>query len=95
MGASTQSLGETQPLWGLALFGGLLVLVLLRRVVAALLRLALRTTVGMGLLAVLAKVGGAVGLRLGVNLTNALVLGLLGTPGLGLLMLLNWLVKGA
>ena len=85
---------EIQPLWGLALFGGLLALVLLRRVVAALLRLALRTTVGMGVLAVLSQVGGAVGLRLGVNLTNALVLGLLGTPGLGLLMLLDWLVKG-
>ena len=27
---------------------------------------------------------------LGVNLTNALVLGLLGVPGFGLLLLLNW-----
>lgn len=87
--------GETQALWGLGVFGVLLLLVLLRRVVAALLRLVLRTAVGVGVLALLSRVGGAVGLGLGVNLTNALVLGTLGAPGLGLLMMLNWLVKTA
>ena len=87
--------GQTQALWGLGVFGGLLALVLLRRVVAALLRLILRTAVGVGVLAILSRVGGAVGLGLGVNLANALVLGTLGAPGLGLLMLLNWLVKTA
>ena len=85
---------ETQALWGLALFGGLLILVLLRRVVAVLLRLAFRTAVGMGVLTVLSQVGGLIGLRLGVNLSNALVLGVLGVPGLGLLMMLNWMLKG-
>jgi len=37
-----------------------------------------------------ALVGGLVGLHLGVNLVNALVLGVLGVPGFGLLLMLNW-----
>ena len=32
----------------------------------------------------------AEGLRLGVNLANALVLGLLGAPGFGLLVMMDW-----
>lgn len=84
---------ETQVLWGLGVFGGLLVLVLLRRVVAAVVKLVLRTAVGAGVLTTLSYVGGAIGLNLGVNLGNALVLGVLGAPGLGLLMMLNWLVR--
>lgn len=31
------------------------------------------------------------GITLGVNVLNALVIGILGVPGLGLLMLLSWL----
>ena len=85
---------ETQVLWGLGVFGGLLLLVLLRRAVAAVVKLALRTAVGAGVLASLSCVGGVIGLNLGVNLSNALVLGVLGAPGLGLLMMLNWLVRG-
>ena len=84
---------ETQVLWGLGVFGGLLLLVLLRRVVATVVKLVLRTAVGAGVLTVLSYVGGAIGLNLGVNLGNALVLGVLGAPGLGLLMMLNWLVR--
>ena len=38
----------------------------------------------------LSGVGGLVGLHLGVNLVNALVLGVLGVPGFGLLLMLNW-----
>ena len=85
---------ETQVLWGLGVFGGLLLLVLLRRAVAAVVKLALRTAVGAGVLAARSCVGGVIGLNLGVNLSNALVLGVLGAPGLGLLMMLNWLVRG-
>ncbi|MBM6926209.1 pro-sigmaK processing inhibitor BofA family protein, partial [Pseudoflavonifractor phocaeensis] len=44
----------------------------------------------LGVLYVLSGVGGLVGLRLGVNLVNALVLGLLGVPGFGLLAALSW-----
>ena len=75
-----------------AVFGALLALILLRKVVGAVLRILLRTAVGGGVLAVLSPVGSMLGLNLGVNLYNALVIGVLGAPGLGLLMLLNWLL---
>ena len=42
------------------------------------------------LLALIAPLGSAMGVSLGVNLFNALVLGVLGLPGLGLLLLLRW-----
>lgn len=80
-------------LWAGVIFGGLLVLILLRKAVGQLLRIALRTAVGGGVLAVMAPFGELIGLHLGVNLYNALVIGVLGAPGLGLLMLLNWLVQ--
>lgn len=66
-------------------------LVALRRPLGKLLKLAGKTGLGLGVLALLKGVGGAIGLSLGVNLWNALALALLGVPGLGLLMLLNWL----
>ncbi len=52
-----------------------------------------KTAVGLAALAVLKPVGAVVGLTLGVNLLNALTLALLGVPGLGLLMLLNWVTR--
>ena len=45
------------------------------------------------MLAVLSQTGGALGLSLGVNLVNALVLGLLGVPGFGLLLMLQWALR--
>lgn len=78
------------------LLGGTLalaVLLALRRPIGALLRLVLRATVGMGVLAAVAQVGGALGIGLGVNLFNGLVLGLLGAPGFGLLLMLDWVLK--
>lgn len=83
-----------QPvLWGGILFAVLLAAVLLRNVLGGLLRLACRTAVGAAVLAVLSEVGGVIGLTLGVNWFNALVLGVLGAPGLGLLLLANLWVK--
>ena len=81
-------LSENLPLFIVA---GLLALVVFRRVVGAVLRLALRSCVGLGFLALWAKSGIAAGLALGVNALNALVLGALGVPGLGLLLLLRWM----
>lgn len=80
-------------LWGLGLFGVLLAAVLLRRVLGQLLRFTLRAVVGGGILAALAPLGELLGLHLGVNVFNMAVIGLLGAPGLGLLLLLNWLVR--
>ena len=73
--------------------GGLilaLALAALRRPLNALMRLALRTGAGLGVLYLVSLIGGPVGLRLGVNLANALVLGLLGVPGFGLLVMMDW-----
>ena len=69
------------------------VLLLLRRPVARLLRLALRSSVGLAALALFSQVGGLVGINLGVNLVNALVLGVLGLPGFGLLLMLQWALR--
>lgn len=73
--------------------GGLilaLALAALRRPLNALLRLVFRTGAGLGVLYALSLTGGVLGLRLGVNLANALVLGLLGAPGFGLLVMMDW-----
>ena len=86
-------LWETLP-W---IVGGLmlaLALAAMRRPLGALVRLGLRTGVGLGVLWVLSFAGGVLGLRLGVNLVNALVLGVLGAPGLGLLAAMNWALAG-
>lgn len=75
---------------GLMLCAALLVL---RRPAARLLRLALRSSAGLAALALFSRVGGLIGVSLGVNLVNALVLGLLGAPGFGLLLLLQWVLR--
>lgn len=75
---------------GLLLCAALLVL---RRPAARLLRLILRSSVGLAALALFSQVGGLIGVRLGVNLVNALVLGLLGVPGFGLLLMLQWVLR--
>ena len=75
---------------GLLLCAALLVL---RRPAARLLRQALRSSVGLAILALFSQVGHLIGVSLGVNLVNALVLGLLGIPGFGLLLLLQWVLR--
>lgn len=71
---------------GLLLLAGL---TLLRRPLGQLLRLAVRSSVGLAALALLNQIG----LGLGVNLVNALILGVLGVPGLGLLLMLQWVLR--
>lgn len=65
-------------------------LIVLRRPLGRLIRLLARTVVGLGALFAFSQIGGFIGVTLGVNLFNALVLGLLGAPGFGLLLMLNW-----
>lgn len=75
--------------------GGLVLvaaLAVLRRPVEWVLGTALRTGVGLAVLYALSGVGTLVGVHLGVNLVNALVLGVLGVPGFGLLLMMNWLL---
>ena len=66
---------------GLLLLAGL---TLLRRPLGRLLRLAARSSVGLAVLALFS---------LGVNPVNALVLGVLGAPGFGLLLMLQWALR--
>lgn len=71
----------------------LVALVVLRRPLKGLLRLLGRTAAGLAGLFAFSQVGGLIGVSLGVNLLNALVLALLGVPGFGLLLMLNWTLQ--
>lgn len=53
-------------------------------------RVLLNTLLGLGSLILLNAAAPLTGLRLGVNLFNALVVGVLGVPGVGLLLLVQW-----
>lgn len=74
--------------WLTALIFAVLFLVIFRRPLGWLIKLALRSLLGFGFLAAWSWSGVAAGLALGVNAFNAVTLGLLGLPGLGLLFLL-------
>lgn len=65
-------------------------LALLQRPLAKLLKLLGRAGLGLAFLALFSPLGEALGAGLGVNLFNALVLGVLGVPGFGLLLMLRW-----
>ncbi|MCI8870800.1 MAG: transcriptional regulator [Lawsonibacter sp.] len=67
---------------------------MLRRPLGRLLRLVWRSSVGLAVLALFQQLGGFLGISLGVNLVNALVLGALGVPGFALLLILQWALRG-
>ena len=79
--------------WGLAVLMLCTVLLLFRRPLAQLIRLLLRSSAGLAALALFSQIGHLTGVTLGVNWVNALVLGLLGVPGFGLLLLLQWMLR--
>ena len=56
------------------------------------LKVGLNTLLGLLALALLNATSAFTGLSLGVNLFNALVVGVLGVPGLGLLLLAQWVL---
>ena len=56
------------------------------------LKVGLNTLLGLLALALLNATSAFTGLSLGVNLFNALVVGVLGVPGLGLLLLVQWVL---
>lgn len=68
-------------------------LALLQRPLRAVFRLAGRTGAGLAFLTLFAPIGNAIGAGLGVNLFNAVVLGALGAPGFGLLLMLRWVLR--
>lgn len=79
--------------WLLGSLGVVMALALLRKPLGSFLRLAGRTGAGFCFLTLFAPLGQALGAGLGINLFNALILGILGVPGFGLLMLLNWALR--
>ena len=76
--------------WMTILIFSVLFLVIFRRPLGWLIKVLLRSALGLGALFLWSQSGLAAGLALGVNAFNALTLGLLGLPGLGLLFLLRW-----
>lgn len=77
--------------WWAAAAALMLVLALCRRPLAALCRLAVRSGLGMVFLWVFQSFGALLGVQLGVNLLNGLVLGALGVPGFALLLMTQWI----
>lgn len=80
-------------IWPAAAGAAILALALFRRPLGALCRLAVRSGVGMVFLWLFQGLGGLLGVRLGVNLLNGLVLGALGLPGLALLLMAQWAAR--
>ena len=68
-------------------------LLALRRPLGRLLRLLARSSLALAGLACLQQVGSGLGIALGVNWLNALVLGALGAPGFALLLMVQWALK--
>ena len=54
-------------------------------------KILLNTVVGFAALIVINFLGGFLGISIGINWTNALVVGVLGLPGVALLLILQWL----
>lgn len=77
----------------LVVLGVAILLVLLRRPLGRLGRLAARSGLWLGFLWLVRGVTPLLGVQLGVNLFNALVLGVLGVPGLALLMMAQWVLR--
>ena len=74
---------------------GLFLLVAVVRLFRKPLKLALRvlnSALGLGVLWLLNSTAPVTGLTLGVNWFNALTVGVLGLPGLGLLLLVKWVL---
>lgn len=55
------------------------------------LRVLVNTLLGFGALLLVNMTSAVTGLSLGFNMVNALIIGVLGVPGLGLLLLVQWL----
>lgn len=76
-------------LWLLLTMAVLAALVVLRRPLGALIKLLIRCAAGLGGIWLFNLAGGLIGVQVGMNLFTALAVGLLGLPGLGLLLLLQ------
>lgn len=69
----------------------LLALIVFRKPTKFILRLLLSTVLGFIALFVINFLGGLIGISIAVNWINAAVVGILGLPGIALLLLIEWL----
>ena len=76
----------------LALVGLFLLVAVVRLFLKLALRVVLNSALGLGVLWLLNSTAPVTGLTLGVNWFNALTVGVLGLPGLGLLLLVKWVL---
>ncbi|MBE6956027.1 MAG: transcriptional regulator [Ruminococcaceae bacterium] len=74
---------------GVALLG---LLLLLRRPLGHLLRLGGRSLLSLAALTALGQIAPLAAILPGANLVNALVMGVLGLPGFGLLLMMQWVL---
>ena len=65
---------------------------LLRKPLKMVLRVVLNSALGFGALWLLNATAAVTGISLGLNLFNVLTIGVLGVPGLGLLLLVKWVL---
>lgn len=84
---------EHFALWAAAGGAALAVLILLRRPLAFLWRLLLRSGAGLCFLWLFNQAGALIGVEVGVNLVSGLVLGALGAPGFALLLMSQWALR--
>lgn len=70
----------------------ILCLAVFKRPIRLVLKIVLNTALGFLALFILNFFGGFIGVELGVNWFNAAVVGILGLPGVALLLILRWLL---
>jgi inhibitor of the pro-sigma K processing machinery len=69
----------------------LVVIVIIRKPIKIILKLVLNTVIGFLALFVINYLGAFIGVSVAVNWINAVIVGLLGIPGIALILLLKWL----
>ena len=84
--------GQTILAWGLGIFLLSALLRLLRAPLRIAARLFFNTQLGFGALALVRSTAAYTGITLGLNVFNAILIGLLGVPGFVLLLLTQWVL---
>ena len=84
---------ESFPVWAAAGAIAIAVLIALRKPLAVLWRLIFRSGAGLCFLWLFNQFGALIGVRVGVNLVSGLILGVLGAPGFGLLLMTQWALR--
>lgn len=69
----------------------LVVFIILKKPIKIILKLLLNTVIGFLALFIINYLGSFIGISIGVNWINAVVVGIFGVPGVALLLLLKWI----